>query len=58
VNETFGAATASKSVGHADVETFMMYINKSLHREDTNRRAGSAVYYEMMRLVSNGSNTI
>ena len=58
VNEKFGAVTASKSVGHADVETTMMYINKSMHREDTNRRAGSAVYDEMMRLVSNGSNTI
>jgi len=51
VNEKFGAVTASKSVGHNDVETTMLYINNSMHRDDTNRRAGSAVYDEMIRLV-------
>lgn len=49
VNEKFGAVAASKSVGHADVETTMLYINKSLHREDTNRKAGSAIYEDMVR---------
>lgn len=51
VNEKCGAVTASKSVGHTDVETTMAYINKSVHREDTNRRAGSAVFEEMIRLA-------
>lgn len=51
VNERCGAVTASKSVGHTDVETTMAYINKSAHRQDTNRRAGSAVFEEMLRLA-------
>lgn len=51
VNEKYGAVTASKSVGHADVETTMLYINNSLHGDDTNRRAGSAIYEETVRLL-------
>lgn len=51
VNERYGAVIASKSVGHADVETTMMYINNSMHGEDTNRRAGTAIYEETLRLM-------
>ncbi|KAG8270299.1 hypothetical protein J6590_088224 [Homalodisca vitripennis] len=52
VNEKYGAVTASKSVGHADVATTMSYINKSMHRDDTNRRAGEAVREEIVRLMT------
>lgn len=52
VNEKCGALTASKSVGHNNVETTMLYINKSMHRQDTNRRAGKAVYNEMVQLMN------
>lgn len=51
VNEKYGAVTASKSVGHADVETTMLYINKSMHSDDTNRKAGSAIYEDTMQLI-------
>lgn len=51
VNDKCGAVTASKSVGHADVETTMQYINKSMHKEDTNRKAGTAIYEEAIRLM-------
>lgn len=53
VNEKCGTVTASKSVGHAAVETTMMYINKSMHSDDTNRRAGAAIYEEVARLFDN-----
>lgn len=43
VSGRYGVLTASKSVGHADINTTMNYVNKSQHGSDTACRAGSAI---------------
>lgn len=43
ISKKCGILTASKSVGHSDVATTMLYYNKSQHQSDTANRAGRVI---------------
>lgn len=49
INSKYGLLTASKSVGHSDIQTTMGYVNKSQHHDDTNMKAGTAIINKLKK---------
>lgn len=49
INSRYGLLTASKSVGHSDIQTTMGYVNKSQHHNDTNMKAGTAIINKLKK---------